>query len=632
MTSQLHIKIALALALTTSFQAFAEQPPAPAANAAPVAATETQGTEKFNPSTVVAEFSDGSKILLSQVLENKSKLPAQYKNVPMEKIYEILLNRLVDLKLVLDAAIKAGIDKDAEVLKRIADAQEAIMQKAYLDKEIAKLITDAILQEKYQEILKMLPKGEMEIRLSHILVKTKEEAAAVLKDIKNGKKFEDIVKEKSIDTQTKENAGDLGFVRKGDLPKETSDIVFKAAKGSIVNEVISVGDLGFSVFRVDDKRAVEPPKFEDVKEDITKAIAPEYAVKVIEALRKEFNVKKFGLDGKPLVEKTPEEKKAEAEKEKAGVKDDKPGVDITKLDDKMVVAELPNNQKITLGEIKESVKSLPAQLREAPIEKIYEALLNRKVDMQLLSMVVRKEGIDKDPTVLKKLDEARDALIQKAYLDGEVAKLITPEMLKGKYQEFLNMLPKDEMEVRLRHILVKTKREADEIMKSLKSGAKFDDLVKSKSADEQTKENGGELGYVRKSELPKEFSELVFKAAKATLLPEPINLGELGYSIVRVEDKRAVTPPSLEEVKVELLKIISAEQAVKVLEKLRKDATVKKFDMEGKPLVEKTPEEKKVEETGKKLDAQGNSLAGKTFEDKKAETINAQSSKAAAAA
>jgi peptidyl-prolyl cis-trans isomerase C len=232
MTCKLNIKIALALALTTSFQAFADQPQTPATAEVAAVSADTQGIEKFNQSTVVAEFSDGSKILLGQVLENRSRLPAQYKNVPIEKIYEVLLNRLVDLKLVLDAAVKLGLDKDPEILKRITDAQEAIMQKSYLDKEIAKLITDAILQEKYNEVLKMLPKGEMEIRLSHILVKTKEEALTVLKDIKSGKKFEDLVKEKSIDTQTKENGGDLGFVRKGDLPKATSEIVFKAAKGA----------------------------------------------------------------------------------------------------------------------------------------------------------------------------------------------------------------------------------------------------------------------------------------------------------------------------------------------------------------------------------------------------------------
>lgn len=608
MTCKLNIKIALALVLGTSFHAFASEQAT--SGPSPVVATDTvKEGEKFNPSTVVAEFSDGSKILLGQLMESKSKLPAQYKSVPVEKIYEVLLNRLIDLKLVLDAATKVGIEKNPETLKRIADAQEAIMQKAYLDKEIAKLITDAILQEKYQEALKMLPKGEMEIRLSHILVKTREEALAVLKDIKSGKKFEDLVKEKSVDAQTKENGGDLGFVRKGDLPKETGDVVFKAAKGSIVNEVISIGDLGFSIFRVDDKRAVEPPKFEEIKEDIKNSIAPDYAVKVIESLRKDYNVKKIGLDGKPLVEKTAEEKKAEAEKSET--KDDKPGVDISKIDDKMVVAELPDNQKITFGEIKESMKSLPAQLREAPLEKIYEPLLNRKIDMQLLSMVVRKEGLDKDPAVLKKLADAKDALIQKTYLDSEVSKLITPDMLKAKYQEFLNMLPKDEMEVRLRHILVKTKKDAEEVMKSLKSGTKFEDIVKSKSIDEQTKENNGELGYVRKSELPKEFGELVFKAAKATLIPEPVNLGELGYSIVRVEDKRAVQPPQLEEIKGELMKFISAEKAAKVVENLRKETSVKKFDAEGKPLVEKRAEDNKPESGTKSSEASAVEPQGK---------------------
>jgi len=587
MTSKLTTKIALALALTSSWQAFA---------AAPAASPETPVTtapaaETTNPASVAAEFPDGSKILLGQLLESKSKLPPQFKDVPTDKVYEILLNRLVDLKLVLDSAIKAGIGKDAEVLKRITDAQEAIMQKAYLDKEIAKLITDVILREKYQELLKMLPQGEIEVKLSHILVKTAEEAATVLKDIKSGKKFEDIVKEKSTDAQTKDNGGDLGYIRKGDLPQVDSEKIFKTAKGSVVTEAIPVGELGYSVFRVDDKRPIEPPKFEDVKDDIYKAVAPEFAVKVIEKLRKEQVVKKFGLDGKPLIEKTPEEKKAEAEKNK-GKEEEKPSVDTSKLDDKMVVAELPNGEKISLGQIKESVKSLPAQLKEAPFDKIFEPLLNRKVDMQLLSMALRKDGIDKDAAILKKLDEAKDALIQKTFLDKEVAKLVTPEMIKEKYQEFLKMLPKDEMEVRLRHVLVKTKKEADEILKSLKTGSKFDDVVKTKSVDEQTKENGGELGYVRRSELPKEFADLVFKAAKATLLPEPVDLGEIGYSVVRVEDKRAVQPPQLEEVRPELSKIVSAELAVKVLEKLRKETVVKKFDAAGKPLTEKAPEEK----------------------------------------
>ncbi len=595
MTRKFTAHVAMLLALSVSWTAQADQLKSPVKEVAPetsaaqteaTSATSAAQTEKLDLTKVVAEFPNGDKIMLGQVVETKEKLPPQLKDLPLEKIYEVILNRLVDMKLVLDAAIKSGIDKDPEIKKRIADAQEALTQKAYLDKEIAKLVTNAILQEKYQELLKMLPKGEMEVRLSHILLKTKKEAEDVLKEIKGGKKFDDLM-EKSIDTQTKGNKGDLGFVRKGDLPKDFAESVFKTAKGSLVSEPMAIGNLGFSIVRVDDKRPVEPPKFEEVKADISKAIAPEFAVKVIENLRKEYSVKKTGLDGKPLVEKTPEEKKKE---EETKGKDDKPAVDISKIDPAMVVAEFANGDKITFAQLQESVKTLPPQLREVPFHKIFEPLLNRLVDMKIITLALKKDGIDKDPAVLKKLDEARDALIQKAFLDKEIATLITPEMLKEKYQELLKMLPKGEMEIRLRHILVKTKKEADEVIKSLKGGASFDELVKTKSIDEQTKANNGELGYVRKSELPKEFGEAVFKAAKATMLPEPVSLGELGFSIVRVEDKRPVEPPQLEEVKGELLKILSAEQATKVLEKIRKEVPVKKFDMEGKPLVEKTPE------------------------------------------
>ncbi|MCX7337741.1 MAG: peptidylprolyl isomerase [Alphaproteobacteria bacterium] len=593
-TVALATRLALVLALSTSLSV-ADEPKI--ATLTPVAAEAQKTPDKLDATKVVGEFPDGTKVTLGQVLDSYKTLPPQLKDVALDKVYEALLNRLVDMKLVLDASIKAGLDKDSDVTKRIAEAQEALVQKGYLDKEIAKLITDSTLQEKYQELLKMMPQGQIEVKLSHILVKTKQEAEVVLKDLKSGKKFEEMAKSKSIDPQTKDIGGELGFVRKGDLPKEAADSVFKTAKGALVSEPISMGEMGYSVLRVDEKRPVDPPKFEEVKADIQKAVAPEFAVKVIEKIRKDANVKKFGLDGKPLVEKTDAEKKAqEDEAKKDGPKkDEKPSVDVEKLDSAMVVAEFTNGEKVTLGQIKDSVKTLPPQLRAAPFDKIYEPLLNRMIDMKLISEVARKDGLDKDSAVLKKMDEAKNALIQKGYLDKEVAKLITAEMVKDKYTELLKLLPKDEMEIRLRHILVKTKKEADEIMKELKSGGKFDEIAKTKSADDQTKVSGGDLGYVKKADLPKEFGEAVFKAAKATLLPEPVNLGEMGFSVVRVEDKRPVEPPQLEEVKGEIVRLLSIEQAGKVIEGLRKDVTVKKFDMEGKPLVEKTEEQKKAD-------------------------------------
>jgi peptidyl-prolyl cis-trans isomerase C len=422
-------------------------------------------------------------------------------------------------------------------------------------------------------------------------VKTKEEADAILKQLKSGKNFEELVNEKSLDTESKQKGGDLGYVRKEDLPQGFGDTVFKTAKGSIVAEPMKVGEVGFSVIRLDDKRPVEPPKFEKVKDEIYKAISPEYAVKVIESLRKDSGVKKIGLDGKPLAEKTLEQRKAEAEAEAKGEKKpDQPNVDLKTLDDNMVVAEFPDGEKVKIADIKESMATLPPQLREVPFGQVYEPLLTRVVDMKLISSAARKAGLDKDSAVAKKIFDAKNALTQKFFLEKEVSKLITPEMVSGKYQQLLKMIPKNEMEIRLRHILVKTKEEAVKVLKALKSGSSFDEMVKTYSIDEQSKANNGDLGYVRRNELPKEFAEAVFKAPKATLLPEPIQVGEIGFSIVRVEDKRPIEPPKLEEARGEIMKVLSAEQSVKVLEGLRKSLTVKKFDMNGQALPDKLAE------------------------------------------
>jgi peptidyl-prolyl cis-trans isomerase C len=76
----------------------------------------------------------------------------------------------------------------------------------------------------------------------------------------------------------------------------------------------------------------------------------------------------------------------------------------------------------------------------------------------------------------------------------------------------------------------------------------------------------------------------VFSAAKATLVPNPISLGKLGWSVVRVEDKRPIEAPKYEEVKAELQKIVEQEKVVEVLDKLRADSGVKAFDMTGGPL------------------------------------------------
>ncbi len=529
---------------------------------------------------VVAEFPDGSKITMAEVYEQMNLLPPEMKDRPFSKLYSALLRRLIDTKILNKAAADIGLDKAPETVELMNKNAETMLQKLLIEGEVTKLLTDDELKKNFEELKAKLPKDEMEVQLKHILLKTKEEAEALIKELeKDTSKFDTVAKQKSLDPQTKNTGGNLGYVRKAGLPEPFAKVVFDAKSSSVLPQAIDMGPNGFSVVFVGEKRPAEPPKFEQVKAELVKALTPKYAVQVIEKIKKEAGVEVTGLDGKPIVEKTPEQIKEEAEK---GTK--KPEVDVSKLDPKMVIAKFKDGSTITVKDVQDAVKTLPPQLQATPFGEIFEPLALRLVDMKLVLEAAKASGLEKDKLNAKKLEDVRLATLHKAFLEKKVAEVVNDGMLKSKYQELLKLLPKNQMEVRLRHVMVKTKEEAEAVIKDIKQGKSFDELVKTKSIDDKTKDKKGEIGYVKRDELPAEFGDVVFMAAKATLVPNPVSLGKLGWSVVRVEDKRAIEPPKYEEVKGELQKIVESEKVVEVLEKLRTDSGVKAFDMSGAAL------------------------------------------------
>ncbi len=577
------LSLALLLALSTACEKKDEKVNEPAkeelqkGEAATADAIKVEDVPQGEQAKVVAEFPDGTKMTMGQVYEQLNLLPSEVKDRPFSKLYAALLRRLIDTHILNKAAAGLGLDKDAGVLEQMNKNAETMLQKLFIEGEVTKLLTDDELKKNFEELKAKLPKDEMEVQLKHILVKSKEDAEAIVKELeKDPSKFEDTAKQKSIDPQTKANGGSLGYVRKADLPEAFAKVVFEAKAGAVLPQAIDMGPNGFSVVLVGEKRPVEAPKFEQVKAELSKALMSKYAVEVISKIKKQAGVEVTGLDGKPIVEKTPEQMKEDAEK---GVK--KPEVDLSKLDETMVIAKFKDGHTVTLKDVKEAVKTLPPQLKAAPFGEIFEPLALRLVDMKLILDAAKASGLEKDKATVKKLEDVRSATLHKAFLDKKVVELVNDAMLKTKYQELMKLLPKNQMEVRLRHIMVKTKEEAEEVIKEIKSGKGFDDLVKAKSIDDKTKEKKGEIGYVKRDELPADFANVVFSAAKATLVPNPISLGKLGWSVVRVEDKRPIEPPKFDEVKAELQKIVEQEKIVEVLEKLRTDSGVKAFDMSG---------------------------------------------------
>ncbi len=74
------------------------------------------------------------------------------------------------------------------------------------------------------------------IRAEHILVKTEQEAFGILFDIRNGMKFEDIAKARSLCPSGKKG-GDLGWFGRGQMAKEFEDAAFALKIGEMSKPV-----------------------------------------------------------------------------------------------------------------------------------------------------------------------------------------------------------------------------------------------------------------------------------------------------------------------------------------------------------------------------------------------------------
>ncbi|MBB6730502.1 peptidylprolyl isomerase [Cohnella zeiphila] len=105
-----------------------------------------------------------------------------------------------------------------------------------------------------------------QVRASHILLQTKEEAEAVLKQLKQGADFATLAKEKSIDTGSKDNGGDLGFFGKGVMNEQFETAAFALKTGEMSDVVQSPN--GYHIIKLTDRKEAVAANYDDVKDQV----------------------------------------------------------------------------------------------------------------------------------------------------------------------------------------------------------------------------------------------------------------------------------------------------------------------------------------------------------------------------
>ncbi len=127
-------------------------------------------------------------------------------------------------------------------------------------------ITDADIKKYFDESAGSLDTAE-QIKTSHILVATKEEAQSILKELEGGADFATLAKAKSIDASTKDKGGDMDFIARGAVGDEAFEsAAFALEKGKLSGVVQSAA--GFHIIKVTDHKDAHKATLEEKSTEI----------------------------------------------------------------------------------------------------------------------------------------------------------------------------------------------------------------------------------------------------------------------------------------------------------------------------------------------------------------------------
>jgi peptidyl-prolyl cis-trans isomerase C len=200
-----------------------------------------------------------------------------------------------------------------------------------------------------------------------------------------------------------------------------------------------------------------------------------------------------------------------------------------------------------------------------------DALLAYLIDLTALAQSATAKKLDAAPDFAARLTYARNKVLMESLLNDLAKTAANETAMKQLYDESVAKTPPEE-EVRARHILVKTEKEAQDVLAKLKGGADFEKLAREISADPSAKTNGGDLEYFTKGQMVAEFSEAAFKLNKGQI-SQPVKT-QFGFHIIKVEDKRMKPVPKFEEVKDQVQAFIVRKAQAELVMKVRTDAKI----------------------------------------------------------
>jgi peptidyl-prolyl cis-trans isomerase C len=244
-----------------------------------------------------------------------------------------------------------------------------------------------------------------------------------------------------------------------------------------------------------------------------------------------------------------------------------------KSPDKTKILATVNGEVITQADYDDYLKG--RQMQQAPLpdkDKEKQVIIDEITARLLLAQAARTAKLDQDVETYLQVKRQNEnilarAMVRKFLKDNPVS----DQEVKARYDKEVEKTSK--VEYHARHILVKTKEEADELLKKM-NVARFAALAKEKSTDTGTAKEGGDLGWLNQGAMVPEFYAAVSQLKKGEITKEPVKT-EFGWHIIKLEDTRPAKVPTLEQVAPQVRMMVQQEKIDTMVKDLKAKAKIK---------------------------------------------------------
>jgi len=211
----------------------------------------------------------------------------QQNGQPGEVNRKALIDELINRQLLLQEAKKNKLHQNPDIAFRIKQLEaDALIQAQIQQQAKNNPISESDLKKEYDQ--RVAATDAREYKASHILLKTEDEARAVIKELDGGAVFADVAKAKSTGPTAK-NGGDLGWFNAQQMVPPFAQAVAQMKKGTYSKTPVQT-QFGWHVIKLEDERKVTPPKFEEVKDQLRNVKGNQLIQQYVLQLRKNAKI------------------------------------------------------------------------------------------------------------------------------------------------------------------------------------------------------------------------------------------------------------------------------------------------------------------------------------------------------